>query len=72
MNFYDRIFRFFWTPVRFVAGLLLTYELFPKWAPWILAARLGRWPKRIPDEEINPEDLSLLSPEDRDLVLRRR
>jgi hypothetical protein len=44
---YTRVWDLFWLPVRFGAGQLLALERFPQWTPWIIGARLGRWPQKI-------------------------
>jgi hypothetical protein len=52
---YTRVFDFCWKPISFVAGIFLSHEWLPRFGPWIIAARLGRWPHRVPDEEITDE-----------------
>lgn len=36
--------------------MFLSHQWLPRFAPWILGARLGRWPDRVPDNEISEED----------------
>ena len=44
---YTWLWDFFWWPIRFGAGVFLSHEWLPKFAPWIIAARLGRWPQKV-------------------------
>jgi hypothetical protein len=32
---YDKVWDFFWSPIRWVAGVLLAHEWFPRFEPWI-------------------------------------
>lgn len=50
---YTCVWDFAWTPIRFVAGIFLANEWLPQFAPWIIAARLGRWPIRV--ERVNDD-----------------
>jgi hypothetical protein len=71
VKIYTRIFDFFWAPFAAIAKVLIEFKFIQRsrFAPWVLGACVRRWPERVTD--INPEDLELLSPEDRELVLNR-
>ena len=38
-------------PISFIAWIFWAHEWLPRFAPWIVAARLGRWPQRVDDEK---------------------
>lgn len=70
--FYDRLFDFFWKPFSLLARALLSFRFVQRsgFAPWILGAVQGSWPERVRDvNELG--DLSELSEEDRELVMRK-
>ena len=53
---YTKVWDFCWTPIRFIAGIFLSREWLPRFAPWIIGACVGRWPERVPDDERSAED----------------
>jgi hypothetical protein len=55
---YTRLWDFLWWPIAFVAGMFLSHEWLPQFAPWIIGARLGRWPEKvnISDSQICTDD----------------
>ena len=63
---YTRVWDFCWTPISFIAGIFLAHEWLPRFAPWIVAARLGRWPQRVHDDELSHEEKEQIE------TLRRR
>ena len=71
VGFYTRLFDFFWTPIRLIAKVLIEFRFIQRrrFAPYVLGACIGRWPERVRD--IDPAALELLSPEDREKVLRK-
>jgi hypothetical protein len=69
---YDKVWDFFWIPIRCVAGTFLSHEWFPRFAPWILAARLGRWPEKIADDELSKEEFDELVRVNRQLRERKQ
>ena len=69
---YDKVWDFCWSPFRWVAGIFLSHEWFPWFAPWILAARLGRWPEKIADDELSKEEFNELVRMNRQLREQKR
>ena len=69
---YDKVWDFFWSPIRWVAGILLSHEWFPRFPPGILAARLGRWPEKIADDELSKEEFDELVRRNRELRERKK
>jgi hypothetical protein len=47
MRLYERLWDFVWSPIRWIAGVFLSREWFPQYGPWIVSARLGRWPIKL-------------------------
>ena len=48
---YTWLWDFFWLPIRLIANRPSLTNLLPaKWRPFLLAARLGRWPQKINDD----------------------
>jgi hypothetical protein len=50
---YDKVWDFFWIPIRWVAGVFLSHEWFPRFAPWILAARSRKVAGEDRDDELS-------------------
>jgi hypothetical protein len=69
---YDKVWDFCWSPIRWVAGVLLSHEWFPRFAPWILAAHLGRWPEKIADDELSKDEFEELVRMNRELRERKQ
>jgi hypothetical protein len=48
---YTRLWDLFWLPIGFISKLLIQSKLLPPhWIPWLVGARLGRWPEKINDD----------------------
>jgi len=48
---YTRLWDFSWLPIHFIANRPWLRNLLPaKWRPFLLGARLGRWPHKINDD----------------------
>lgn len=58
MDLYTRIFDFFWTPFALLVRILIEFKFVQRsrFAPWVLGACVGRWPERVPDDEVIEDD----------------
>ena len=50
---YTRLFYFFWSPIAFVAKILIECRSVQRsrFALWVLGASVGSWPRKVPDDQ---------------------